>query len=45
MLKRLAMNMVKKDEERYPKKSYRIRRVHALLDKDYLDYILNINFG
>lgn len=45
MLKRLAMNMVRKDQERYPKKSLRIRRVHALLDKDYLDYILSINFG
>lgn len=45
MLKRLAMNMVRKDEERYPKKSLRIRKVHALLDEEYLDYILNINFG
>lgn len=45
MLKRLAMNMVRKDQERYPKKSLRIRRVHALLKEEYLDYILNINFG
>lgn len=45
MLKRLAMNMVRKDQERYPKKRLRIRRVHALLDKEYLDYILSINFG
>lgn len=45
MLKRLAMNMVRKDEKRYPKKSLRIRRVHALLKEEYLDYILSINFG
>lgn len=45
MLKRLAMNMVRKDQTRYPKKSLRIRRVHALLKEEYLDYILDINFG
>jgi predicted transposase YbfD/YdcC len=41
MLKRLAMNMVRKDDKRLPKKSLKIRRVNALLDEEYLEYILN----
>lgn len=45
VLKRLTMNMVRKDQERYPKKSLKIRKVHALLKEEYLDYILAINFG
>jgi predicted transposase YbfD/YdcC len=45
MLKRLSLNMVRKDEARYPKKSLKIRKVHSLLDEEYLDYILKINFG
>jgi len=45
MLKRLVMNMVRKDDKILPKKSLRIRRVNALLDEAYLEYILNINFG
>jgi predicted transposase YbfD/YdcC len=45
MLKRLAMNMVRKDNKRLPKKSLKIRRVSALLDEEYLEYILDINFG
>lgn len=45
MLKRLVMNMVRKDDKRLPKKSLRIRRVNALLDEEYLEYILDINFG
>lgn len=45
MLKRLAMNMVRKDDKRLSKKSLRIRRVNALLDEEYLEYILDINFG
>ncbi|MFU0801205.1 MAG: ISAs1 family transposase [Xylanivirga thermophila] len=44
MLKRLAMNMVKKDQERYPKRSLRSRRFLASLKKDYLEYIFRINF-
>jgi Transposase DDE domain. len=44
MLKRLAMNMVRKDDKRLPKKSLRIRKVNALLDEEYLEYILDINF-
>ena len=45
MLKRLALNMVRKDDKRLPKKSLKIRRVNALLYEDYLEYILDINFG
>ncbi len=42
-LKRLALNMVKKDQERYPKKSLKKRRFIALLDVHYIDYILGLN--
>lgn len=44
LLKRMAMNMVKKDQERYPKRSLRSRRFLASLKKDYLEYIFDINF-
>ena len=45
MLKRLALNLVRKDEKRYPKKSLKIRKLHALMDEEYLEYLLEINFG
>jgi predicted transposase YbfD/YdcC len=45
MLKRLALNMVRKDKEKYAKKSLKIRRFNALLDEEYLEYIMQINFG
>lgn len=45
LLKRLALNMVKKDTQRYPKKSLKRRRFIALLNEDYLDYIFSINFS
>lgn len=45
MLKRLSLNIVKKDKTRYPKKSLKMRKAHSLLDEEYLDYILEINFG
>lgn len=41
LLKRMAMNMVKKDQERYPKRSLRSRGFLASLKKDYLDYIFD----
>lgn len=44
LLKRIALNLVKKDEERYPKKSLKSRRFQALLSLEYLEYILFINF-
>ena len=37
------MNMVRKDEERYPKK-LKDKKGTRLLNEEYLDYILNINF-
>jgi len=44
LLKRLALNMVRKDQKRYPKKSLRKRRFLASLYDDYLEYIFDINF-
>lgn len=44
MLNRLALNMLRKDEEKYPKKSLRKRKTVALLDESYLEYILERNF-
>ena len=44
LLKRIALNLVKKNEERYPKKSLKSRRFQALLSLEYLEYILFINF-
>jgi predicted transposase YbfD/YdcC len=44
MLKRLSLNMVKKDQERYPKKSLKKRRFIACMNADYVDYILRLSF-
>lgn len=44
LLKRMAMNMVKKDQERYPNRSLRSRRFIASLKREYLEYIFSINF-
>lgn len=44
LLKRMAMNMVKKDQERFPKRSLRSRRFLASLKRNYLEYIFSINF-
>jgi predicted transposase YbfD/YdcC len=44
VLKRLALNMIKKDQERYPKRSLKLRRFIANLNTDYLDYLFQINF-
>ncbi len=43
LLRRLTLNMLKKDTKKKPKKSLKRRRFIALLDTDYLDYILSIN--
>jgi hypothetical protein len=43
LLRRLMLNMLKKDTEKKPKKSLKRRRFAALLDTEYLDYILFIN--
>jgi len=45
LLRRLALNVVKKDQEKYPKRSLKARRFTASLNTDYLDYLLSINFG
>ncbi|WP_094551604.1 hypothetical protein [Petroclostridium xylanilyticum] len=41
----LIENIKGKTVARYPKKSLKIRKVHSLLDEEYLDYILNSNFA
>lgn len=45
VIKRLALNVLKKDEEKFAKKSLRKRKTHALLNDEYLEYLLQINFG
>jgi predicted transposase YbfD/YdcC len=44
LLRRLALNVVKKDQEKYAKRSLKAKRFTASLSTDYLDYLLDINF-
>lgn len=44
LLKRMALNMVKKDQERYPKKSLKRKSFIASLREEYPEYIFSINF-
>lgn len=44
LLKRLTLNMLKKDQEKYPKKALKRKRFIALMRTNYLEYIFNINF-
>jgi predicted transposase YbfD/YdcC len=44
LLRRLALNVVKKDQEKHAKRSLKAKRFIASLNTDYLDYLLNINF-
>lgn len=44
LLKRLSLNMMKKDTTRYPKKALKRKRFMALMYTDYLEYIFAINF-
>ncbi len=44
LLRRLALNVVKKDRDRYAKRSLKSKRFTASLNTDYLDYLLSINF-
>jgi len=44
LLRRLALNVVKKDKEKYAKRSLKAKRFTASLSTDYLDYLLSINF-
>ena len=43
LLRRLALNVVKKDEDKYAKRSLKAKRFTASLNTDYLDYLLSIN--
>ena len=45
LLRRLAMNAVKKDTEKHGKRSLKSKRFIAALNTDYIDYLLEINFG
>lgn len=44
LLRRLALNVVKKDKERFAKRSLKAKRFTASLNTDYLDYLMSINF-
>ncbi len=44
LLRRLALNVVKKDQEKHAKRSLKAKRFIASLNTDYLEYLLNINF-
>lgn len=44
LLRRLALNVVKKDQEKHAKRSLKAKRFIASLNTDYLDYLLSINF-
>ncbi len=43
--KRIALNLLRNDKEKYPKKSANTKRIHAFGDKNYRDYIMKINFN
>jgi len=45
VLKRIAMNAVRKDQERHSKRSLKNRRFIAGLNTEYLEYIFSINFS
>lgn len=45
LVRRLALNVVKKDKEKFGKRSLKAKRFTASLNTDYLDYLLTINFG
>jgi predicted transposase YbfD/YdcC len=45
LLKKIALNLLKKDTVKKPKKSLKRRRFAALVDINYLEYILGINYG
>ena len=44
VLKRIAFNTAKADTTRYPKKSMRKKRFIALMDDEYRDFLLDLNF-
>jgi predicted transposase YbfD/YdcC len=44
ILKRIAFNSVKNDTKKYPKQSMKGKRFMALMDANYRDFLLNLNF-
>jgi predicted transposase YbfD/YdcC len=42
--KRIALNMLRNDKEKFPQKSANSKRIRAFGDKEYRDYILQLNF-
>jgi len=44
VLKRIAFNAAKMDTKRYPKQSMKGKRFIALMNPEYRDYLLNLNF-
>jgi len=44
VLKRIAFNTAKADTTKYPKESMRKKRFIALMDAEYRDFLLNLNF-
>jgi predicted transposase YbfD/YdcC len=44
VLKRIAFNSVKNDKKRYPKESMKGKRFLALIDSEYRDYLIDLNF-
>ena len=44
LLKRIALNSVKNDTKRKPKESMKGKRFLALMDFDYRDYLIELNF-
>lgn len=45
LLKKIALNLLKKDTVKKPKKSLKRKRYSASVDINYLQYILGVNFG
>ena len=44
LLKRIALNVVRNDTEKYPKESMKGKRFIASMNFEYRDYLLNLNF-
>lgn len=44
LLKRIAFNSVKNDTKKYPKQSMKGKRFIALMDANYRDFLLDLNF-
>ncbi len=42
--KRVALNLLRNDKEKFPKKSANSKRIHAFGNTEYRDYIMKLNF-